>query len=94
MKLFSMAAVWISMASSPATELAPGVFLLPGQLVSERSPDGNTVLLRGPAGRIVVDTGRGGEHTEDILRFLADSGAEPRAVAVRASGTLSHALTR
>ncbi len=28
----------------------------------------------------MIDTGRGGEHTEEILRFLRDSAAAPRAV--------------
>jgi glyoxylase-like metal-dependent hydrolase (beta-lactamase superfamily II) len=38
------------------------------------------VLLRGTEGWVVVDTGRGGEHTDEVLQFLAGSGAEPRAV--------------
>ncbi len=63
-----------------STEIAPGVVLVPGQLSQDRSPDGNTVLLRGSDGWVVIDTGRGGEHTDEVLRFLADSGAAPRAV--------------
>ena len=63
-----------------SAEIAPGVVLVPGQLQKDRSPDGNSVLLRGPDGWVVVDTGRGGEHTDEVLRFLAGSGAEPRAV--------------
>jgi glyoxylase-like metal-dependent hydrolase (beta-lactamase superfamily II) len=61
-------------------EIAPGVVLVPGPLQRDRSPDGNSVLLRGTEGWVVVDTGRGGEHTDELLRFLAGSGAEPRAV--------------
>jgi glyoxylase-like metal-dependent hydrolase (beta-lactamase superfamily II) len=63
-----------------SAEIAPGVVLIPGQLQKDRSPDGNSVLLRGAEGWVVVDTGRGGEHTDELLRFLAASGVEPRAV--------------
>jgi glyoxylase-like metal-dependent hydrolase (beta-lactamase superfamily II) len=65
---------------SLATELAPGVVLVSGQLSRDRSPDGNSILLRGSEGWIVVDTGRGGDHTDEVLRFLADSGAPARAI--------------
>jgi glyoxylase-like metal-dependent hydrolase (beta-lactamase superfamily II) len=75
MKLLALAALLIS-----RTEIAPGVVLIPGQLAQNRSPDGNSVLLLGSDGWVVIDTGRGGEHTDDLLRFLADSGAPPRAV--------------
>jgi glyoxylase-like metal-dependent hydrolase (beta-lactamase superfamily II) len=63
-----------------ATEIAPGVFWIEGQLAPDRSPDGNTVLLRGAEGWVVVDTGRGGAHTERILAFVEDSRIPARAV--------------
>jgi glyoxylase-like metal-dependent hydrolase (beta-lactamase superfamily II) len=75
MKLLALAALLIV-----RTEIAPGVVLIPGQLAPDRSPDGNSVLLRGSDGWVVIDTGRGGEHTDEILRFLADAEAPPRAV--------------
>ncbi len=75
MKILTLAVFLIA-----RTDVAPGVVLLPGQLAQDRSPDGNTVLLRGSDGWVVIDTGRGGEHTDEVLRFLADSGAAPRAV--------------
>jgi glyoxylase-like metal-dependent hydrolase (beta-lactamase superfamily II) len=63
-----------------ATELAPGILLMPGQLSPDQSPDGNSVLLRGDSGWVVIDTGRGGAHTDRLIRFLTKSGAPPRAV--------------
>lgn len=75
MKILALAALLIA-----RTEIAPGVVLIPGQLAPDRSPDGNSVLLRGSEGWVVIDTGRGGEHTDELLRFLADSGAAPRVV--------------
>lgn len=75
MKLFALAALLIA-----RIEIAPGVVLIPGQLSQGRSPDGNSVLLHGPEGWVVIDTGRGGGHTDELLRFIADSGEAPRAV--------------
>lgn len=75
MKLLALATILIA-----GTEIAPGLVLIPGQLAPDRSPDGNSVLLRGAEGWVVIDPGRGGEHTDEVLRFLADSGAPPRAV--------------
>ena len=56
MKLFVLAALLIA-----RTEIAPGVVLIEGQLSQNRSPEGNSVLLRGSDGWVVIDTGRGGE---------------------------------
>jgi glyoxylase-like metal-dependent hydrolase (beta-lactamase superfamily II) len=75
MKILALAALLIA-----RTEIAPGVVLIPGQLAPDRSPDGNSVLLRGSEGWVVIDTGRGGDHTDELLRFLTDSSAPPRAV--------------
>jgi glyoxylase-like metal-dependent hydrolase (beta-lactamase superfamily II) len=75
MKILALAALLIA-----RMEIAPGVVLIPGQLAQDRSPDGNSVLLRGPEGWVVIDTGRGGQHTDELLRFIADSGAPPRAI--------------
>ena len=44
--------------ASPLLELAPGVHLLRGAFVPGSQPDGNSVVLRGPAGLAVIDTGR------------------------------------
>jgi glyoxylase-like metal-dependent hydrolase (beta-lactamase superfamily II) len=51
------------------TELAPGVDLLPGRFVKGTQPDGNTVILRGRTGLVVVDTGRHPEHTQGVIDF-------------------------
>jgi len=56
MKLFVLAALLIA-----RTEIAPGVVLIEGQLSQNRSPEGNSVLLRGSDGWVVIDTCRGGE---------------------------------
>ena len=61
-----------------ARQIAPDVFLIPGDVPEERGPDGNTIILRAPDGLIVVDTGRHVQHSDAILAFAA---AERRPIA-------------
>jgi glyoxylase-like metal-dependent hydrolase (beta-lactamase superfamily II) len=56
----------------PVKEIAAGTFLLPGAMLPDRGPDGNTVLLSGPGGLVVVDTGRHAWHSDAILVFARD----------------------
>ncbi len=57
----------------PVRELAPGVYLQPGGFLPQRGPDGNTVILEGRDGLIVVDTGRHAWHSEGIIAFARQS---------------------
>ena len=66
--MFALACV-CSRTVSGDTELAPGVDLLPGRFVKGTQPDGNTVILRGRTGLVVVDTGRHPEHTQGVIDF-------------------------
>jgi len=66
--VFALACV-CSRTVSGDTELAPGVDLLPGRFVKGTQPDGNTVILRGRTGLVVVDTGRHPEHTQGVIDF-------------------------
>lgn len=50
-------------------DIAPDTFLLEGAMLPERGPDGNTVVLIGPAGLVIVDTGRHAWHSDGILAF-------------------------
>jgi glyoxylase-like metal-dependent hydrolase (beta-lactamase superfamily II) len=59
-----------SQPSRPAViSFASGVHLLRGNFVLGIPPDGNTILLQGSEGLVVVDTGRHLEHTQRILDF-------------------------
>jgi glyoxylase-like metal-dependent hydrolase (beta-lactamase superfamily II) len=63
-----------SSAATPTVEaLHKDVYWLPGAFVPGRQPDGNSVLIRGKSGWIVVDTGRHAEHTQRILDFVRES---------------------
>jgi glyoxylase-like metal-dependent hydrolase (beta-lactamase superfamily II) len=63
-----------------ATEVARGVYLLPGRFVSGTQPDGNSIVFTAPEGLVVVDTGRHAEHTQRILDFAAGTNRPIRAV--------------
>lgn len=47
--------------------IADGVELLRGAFAPGRQPDGNSVLLRGEGGWVLIDSGRHREHTEALL---------------------------
>jgi glyoxylase-like metal-dependent hydrolase (beta-lactamase superfamily II) len=63
-----------------AVELAPGIELIPGGFVPGAQPDGNTLVLRGPDGLVVVDSGRHAEHTRKIVDFARAAGLPVRAI--------------
>jgi glyoxylase-like metal-dependent hydrolase (beta-lactamase superfamily II) len=56
-------------AAPPPQDIAPGVTLIPGAILPERGPDGNTVIFEAPEGLVVVDTGRHAWHSDAILAF-------------------------
>ena len=60
--------------------LAPDVWMLPGWLGPERMPAGNTVIFRGADGLVVMDTGRGNEHTTALLAELEALGGDVEAI--------------
>jgi hypothetical protein len=53
-------------------EVAQGVWLIPGAIIPNREPDGNTVIFDAPEGLIVVDTGRHEWHHRAILALASD----------------------
>jgi glyoxylase-like metal-dependent hydrolase (beta-lactamase superfamily II) len=60
--------------------LGPGVQLLRGTFVPGTQPDGNTVVLRGSTGLVVVDTGRHVEHTQQIVDFARQAALPVQAI--------------
>jgi len=57
--------------------LAPGVVLVPGGFEAGRQPDGNSLLLKGSEGWLLIDSGRHRAHTEAALKA---AGGQVRAV--------------
>jgi glyoxylase-like metal-dependent hydrolase (beta-lactamase superfamily II) len=59
-------------APPSAREIAPDTYLIQGAMLPERGPDGNTIVLVGPKGLVVVDTGRHPWHSDGILAFARE----------------------
>lgn len=76
-------------AAATTTEIAPGVWLLPGSFVEGTQPDGNSLMFRAPKGLVVIDTGRHAEHTQGIIDFAANA-HEPVAAIINTHWHLDH----
>lgn len=77
-------------APPTAREIAPDTYLVPGAMLPERGPDGNSVILVAPEGLIVIDTGRHPWHSDGILAFARDRRL-PVSVIVNTHWHLDHA---
>lgn len=84
-----LALVLLPATARAATEVAPGVTLVPGTFVPGTQPDGNSVILDGPKGLVVVDTGRHPEHTQAILD-VARAAKKPIVAVVNTHWHLDH----
>ncbi|MBK6727135.1 MAG: MBL fold metallo-hydrolase [Xanthomonadales bacterium] len=71
---FAFALVSVLAGAQSFEAIAPDLHLLRGAFVPGQQPDGNSVMLRGRDGWIVVDTGRHDAHTQAILDHAARSG--------------------
>jgi glyoxylase-like metal-dependent hydrolase (beta-lactamase superfamily II) len=85
---FTVLCILASAAAAPE-QVAPDAFLVRGAFVPGAQPDGNSVVFRGPAGLLVVDTGRHAAHARAILD-LASGWKEPIAVVVNTHWHLDH----
>lgn len=72
-----------------ATLIAPDTYLIPGEAIANRQPDGNSVVITAPQGLIVFDTGRHPDHSQAILDF-ARAQARPIAAIVNSHWHLDH----
>ncbi len=78
-----------AVVAPPPRDVAPGVAMIPGAMLPERGPDGNTVVFDAPDGLVVVDTGRHAWHSEAILAY-AKSRGRPIAAIVNTHWHLDH----
>jgi glyoxylase-like metal-dependent hydrolase (beta-lactamase superfamily II) len=72
-----------------AQSIARGVWLIPGGMLANRQPDGNTIVFDAPQGLVVMDTGRHRWHREAILDF-AKAEKKPIAAIVNSHWHLDH----
>lgn len=89
----SMAVAAFASTPEPAPpeprRLAEGAWWLPGSHLPGRQPDGNTVVLEGPEGLVVLDTGRHPAHRQAILDLARQLG-KPVAAIVNSHWHLDH----
>jgi glyoxylase-like metal-dependent hydrolase (beta-lactamase superfamily II) len=69
--------------------LAKDVWWIPGSLLPNRQPDGNTVVFQGSGGLVVLDTGRHPWQSKAILNF-AEARGEPIVAIVNSHWHLDH----
>lgn len=69
--LFQAAVLPLTPPEAPV-EVAPGAFLIRAVPMPGRGPDGNTIIIDGKDGLIVVDTGRHKSQTDAILAFARE----------------------
>lgn len=70
--------------------IAEGTVFFPGTFAEGRQPDGNSVMLLGPDGWIVFDTGRHEAHGRRLLAYARASG-RPATAIVNSHWHLDHA---
>jgi glyoxylase-like metal-dependent hydrolase (beta-lactamase superfamily II) len=68
----ALAALFYGACACAASLIAPGTYLIEGEAVPNRQPDGNSIILEAPQGLIVFDTGRHAEHTQQVLDFARE----------------------
>jgi glyoxylase-like metal-dependent hydrolase (beta-lactamase superfamily II) len=76
-------------APLPGEPVADGISLVRGSFVPGMQPDGNTVLMQGTDGLVVVDSGRHASHTARIAEAARTIG-EPVAAIVNTHWHLDH----
>lgn len=77
-------------APADVIDVAPGIQLLRGRFVpGGEQPDGNTIVLTGPQGLVVVDTGRHPAHAQRIID-LAKAARQPVVAIVNTHWHLDH----
>ncbi|MBE1528832.1 glyoxylase-like metal-dependent hydrolase (beta-lactamase superfamily II) [Sphingopyxis sp. OAS728] len=71
---------YVEMPRTYAHGIGGATFLVGGGFDPGRSPDGNSLILYGPEGAFVIDTGRHAEHLASIRRGLSGIGMTPVAI--------------
>ena len=61
-------------AAAQDREVAPGIRLIEGGYEPGRQPDGNSVLIEGPDGLLLIDTGRHASHVAKVEAAIAARG--------------------
>ncbi|MCW4461601.1 MBL fold metallo-hydrolase [Sphingomonas sp. BT-65] len=71
---FALLVLCAAPAAAEEKPVVPGIWLIEGGFEPGRQPDGNSVLIEGPDGLLLVDTGRHASHTAKIEAAIAARG--------------------
>jgi glyoxylase-like metal-dependent hydrolase (beta-lactamase superfamily II) len=88
-RVLGIAAMFHGACACAAMQLAPGTFLIEGEAMPNRQPDGNTVVITASKGLIVFDTGRHPQHAQAILDFARERN-QPIAAIINSHWHLDH----
>jgi len=69
-----LAALAVPAAAQEGKPVAPGIWLIEGGYEPGRQPDGNSVLIEGPDGLLLVDSGRHAGHLAKVEAAIAARG--------------------
>jgi glyoxylase-like metal-dependent hydrolase (beta-lactamase superfamily II) len=75
-----MAVLALLIGCATAVSAAEPYHLIPGAVPLDAGPDGNTIVLDGPKGLIVFDTGRHTDHAQAILDYAKQRGRQIAAI--------------
>src|SRR3954447_7418805 len=89
MRLYAVVATALLTGGASVAGAATPYHLIPGAVPLNSGPDGNTIVLEGPGGLIVFDTGRHPEHAQAILDY-AKGRHRPIAAIVNSHWHLDH----
>lgn len=78
-----------SVHAAPVTNVTPNVTVVRGEFAPGSQPDGNTTILKGAKGLIVVDTGRHPRHLQVVTDFARQRN-EPVAAVINTHWHLDH----
>jgi glyoxylase-like metal-dependent hydrolase (beta-lactamase superfamily II) len=67
-------------AFATSTRIAPDTDVIFGVYIPDQQPDGNSIVIRGPEGLIVIDTGRHLQHTQQLIDFAQQAHRPIRAI--------------
>lgn len=79
MRRLLLAAALLCPAAASAQRAEP-FHLIPGSVVADRGPDGNSIFIEAPEGLILVDTGRHPEHRDRLLAYARARGRPVAAI--------------
>lgn len=87
--LATAALLVLAAPASSAEKLDDANWLIWGSVSADRQPDGNSLVMAGPGGMIVFDTGRHQDHGDQIEAVLKESG-KPLVAIVNSHWHLDH----